>query len=439
MKSCSLNLAIPDMKLLEYLRSSKGVFHPRFHDLMDSRAVRMRNGQNSAVQSIHEEQSTIIHLTITGRCYAKCKGCINSAVTLAVEQQKNRLLAFQECDPERDSSIILDLTKSIDGNQVTICFYGGEPFLAIEKMENVRQILTRSSSPKHFRYMVYTNGELIEEGLHSHAELMESIWLYSVSIDGDEEQHNRIRGGTQLNRIIKNLEVLKNHKRGHVLFWSTLREEQSLFTCFQQFMRLHEEGLVDHFFWHWAETKEAFKDFAYYVRRYGEDLERIMESYVLNLSKGRFLPIAHINELVLYLATGRERGHSACAVELAKNYDILDGKVFACADLPAPLGSRSSSEGGLKETDLQSLVKYKDWLGCPECGVHPYCGGRCPVQALAGSPERTVQYCQLMRLHVGIVQERMQDIGSALDQTGTSLQEIYDGSAFLAKYTDVVP
>ena len=434
-----MDFVLPDMKLLQHLRNTRGVFHSRFFDLMDTRAVRMNSAQDSFSPSIREEQSTIIHLTVTGRCYAKCKGCINSAFTLDGEQQRQLLPALQECDPERDSAIILDLAKSIPGTQVTVCFYGGEPFLAIEKMDSVRKILSGSPSSNHFRYMVYTNGELIEEGLRTHLELMESMWLYSVSIDGDEDQHNRIRGGTQLTRIIRNLEALKNHRKGQVLFWSTLREEQSLLACFDQFLRLHQEGLVDHLFWHWAETKEAFNDFGSYVRHYGEDLERIMESYVLNLFAGRLLPIAHINELVLYLATGHERGHSACAVELARNYDILDGKVFACADLPSPLRSRSGSEGGLEESDLQGLVKYKDWLGCSECGVHPYCGGRCPVQALAGSPERTVQYCQLMRLHVGIVQERMGDIERALQQTGMSLQEIYDRSAFLAKYTDVVP
>ena len=61
------------------------------------------------------------------------------------------------------------------------------------------------------------------------------------------------------------------------------------------------------------------------------------------------------------------------------------------------------------------------------------------MQALSGSPERTLQICQLMRLHVGIVNERIDDISTALGENGISLQDLYDRSAYLARYTDVVP
>jgi uncharacterized protein len=440
MKKCSTRFDPANLKLLATLRQSPGVHHPKFKDLLDPSAVVMDKRHVSAPQEYTEEHSTIIHLTITGRCYAKCRGCINSAVTFGEEQLINRMLAFQECIPERDASIILNLTRQTREKQVTIAFYGGEPFLEAGKMEKVRKILRESPSDKSFRFMVYTNGELIEQAIESYPELVQSMWLYSVSIDGDEQQHNAIRSGTQLKRIIQNLTALKPRRLGQVLFWSTLREEQSLWRCFEQFLKLYQDGLVDHFFWHWAETKDAFNDFPRYIDRYGLELEKVMDEYVKRLSAGRLLPIAHLNELILYLATGRQRGHSACAVELAQNYDILDGRVFPCADLPAPLDlGQEREEGALKESDLANLVQYKDWLGCAQCGVHPYCGGRCPVQALAGSPERTVQYCQLMRLHVGIVQDRMDAISKGLDQANISFQSVYDRSAFLAKYTDVVP
>ena len=439
MKKCSLNFDAANLQLLAKLRQSRGVYHQKFQDLLNPAAVVMSNGSCNAAKGYAEEHSTIIHLTITARCYAKCQGCINSAVTFADYQLINRTSAFQECIPERDASIILNLTGQTPEKQVTICFYGGEPFLETGKMERVRKLLSESPSDKRFRFMVYTNGELLEQAIESHPQLVQSIWLYSVSIDGDEQQHNAIRSGTQLKRIIQNLTALKPHRRGQVLFWSTLREEQSLWRCFEQFLNLYQEGLVDHFFWHWTETKDAFNDFPAYIDRYGAELEKVLDEYLKQLSQGRLLPIAHLNELILYLAMGRERGHSACAVELAKNYDILNGQVFPCADLPAPLGLSRNGEIALNERDLQDLVQYKDWLGCNQCGVHPYCGGRCPVQALAGSAERTVQYCQLMRLHVGIVQGRMNAIIEGFEQAGISLQSIYDSSAFLAKYTDVVP
>jgi radical SAM protein with 4Fe4S-binding SPASM domain len=169
-------------------------------------------------------------------------------------------------------------------------------------------------------------------------------------------------------------------------------------------------------------------------------LEEVTERYVEKALQGEILPIAHLNELILYLITGKERGHTACGVELARNYDIMGGEIHACADLPPSVGGFIGSDGSdFNEPDFSRLVEYKDWLRCHECGVYPYCGGRCPVQALSGSPERTLQICQLMRLHVGIVRERIDDISTALDQSGMSLQDLYDSSAYLTRYTDVVP
>lgn len=421
--------------------SCRPVYHPRFGDLSLLDAVNISGKASLSDEIFKEEESLMIHLTVTGRCYAQCKGCVNSAITLGSNEPRSSLITFQESEPERDAAIIMDLARRCKDSLITVCFYGGEPFLAIEEMEKVWSLLSQSKIGDRFRYMVYTNGELLIDALNRYPEFMKEIWLTSISIDGDEEQHERVRQGTNFTEIIRNLKELSGRSKGHILHWSTLREEQSLLTCFEEFMRLYEEGLVNHFFWHWAENKEAFEDLQSYVQKYGQELEKVMDIYVERLSKGELLSIVHLNELILYLITGKERGHTACGVELAQNYDIVSGKVYACADLPSPssLGELKNGHLSLNEYDLNSLVSYKEWLGCQKCGVHPYCGGRCPVQFLAGTPERTHQYCQLMRLHVGIVQERIEEIATCLGKNRISFQEIYDRSAFLAKYTDVVP
>ena len=271
---------------------------------------------------------------------------------------------------------------------------------------------------------------------------MKEMWLYSFSIDGRIEQHQRVRPGTSLPKIHQNLSALRRFCRGTILLWSTLREEQMLLDCFEEFTELYREGLVDHFFWHWVETEEPFADLPAYLERYQADLQKVMDAYVKEVEKGRLLPISHISELVLYLISGRKRGSSACGVELAENYDIISGRVCACADLPPDLGIIETDRNGkfhVGEEELTSLVRYKDLLGCYKCGVNAYCGGRCPVQALTGSPERTLQYCQLMRLHVGTVKARIPEIESALKRRGITLQDVYDQSAFIARYTDVTP
>ena len=161
-------------------------------------------------------------------------------------------------------------------------------------------------------------------------------------------------------------------------------------------MRFYEEGIATHFFWHWAEDRAPFRNFIPFMNSYFIELEKIMDVYIHKLTQGTLLPIIHLNELILYLLTCRERGHTACGVEMAKNYDVVSGKVFPCADLPSCLSIGELDKKGhlnLKEFDLKTLVKYKEQLGCLRCGVHFYCGGRCPVQVIAGSWERTLQLC----------------------------------------------
>ncbi len=423
-------------------QSDSGVEYAGWGDLSRLDAVQKKGESLLSGDNLREDDSFMIHLTVTGRCYAQCKGCVNSAVTLGNDNPRNEVVTSQDAEPERDAFIINELAEQHPEQKITVCFYGGEPFLAQEKMAATWKILKESDKADRYMFMVYTSGEFFIEAMSAYPEFVKDLWLYSVSIDGDEEQHNRVRKGTQLGRIKDNLKELSSFYKGNILHWSTIREEQSLYNCFEEFMRMYQEGLVNHFFWHWAEDREPFQDFPNFVKIYGQDLEKIMDFYVKHISRGEILPVAHVNELILFLLTGKERGHTACAVELAKNYDIVSGKVYPCADLPSSHSVGELDKNGrlnIKEYDLTSLVEYKKQLGCFRCGVHFYCGGRCPVQVLAGSKERTLQYCQLMRLHVGIVQSRISDIFNGLQKNGITLQQIYDRSAFLTKYTDVVP
>lgn len=442
MNTPSLQNQVPNLSFLTRIRKNPGLTHPAFGDLARLDAVRMSRESPRPAVRFTEEDGMMIYLTVTGRCNAHCAGCINSAVTLGNDDPRNLLTTSRESEPERDAAIVVRLAEARPEQRITVCFYGGEPFMATEKMGRIRQILNHSAIGDRVRFMVNTNGELLDRQMDRYPDLMKAIWLYTVSIDGDETQHNRCRPGTHLNVIEANLKRLKAAADRPVLFWSTLREDQSLTACFQEFLKLYDTGEVHYFFWHWAESREPFDHFEDFAGRYGEELETLLDVYLDRLTKGELLPIIHLNELVIYLATGRERGHSACAVELARNFDIMGGQICACSDLPPEMSLGELDASGnldITDRDLNPLVAYKDWLGCTRCGVHPYCGGRCPVQALAGDPRRTLQYCQLMRLHVGIVQQRMTRIETELARHGIDLQAVHDHSAYLTKYTDVVP
>jgi len=149
-----------------------------------------------------------------------------------------------------------------------------------------------------------------------------------------------------------------------------------------------------------------------------------------------------LNELVLFLLTGKRRETTGCGVEVQRNLDLTGGKILACSDLGPEweIGYvEPSGRPHLVHQNYEKLVEYKQLLGCSQCGVHGYCGGRCPVEALHCQPKRLIEYCQLMRLHVGLVQRRITEIKKWIEQKGISLQEIYHRSVFYVQFTDVTP
>jgi len=422
--------------------SLQKIYHARLGDLSAHNAFIM-HGRDKEKFKYTELNPLYIHLSVTGRCQARCQGCINIAFTEEADDNIVRNKApFKDMDPVRDASCIANLVKENPGEAVTVCLYGGEPLLACDKILALIKNINKADLPNNLRYMLYTNGELLEKTVKTHPELLDSIWLYSVSIDGTRRQHESIRRGTNLARIHAGLAALKHIRQGHVLMWSTLRENQSLLDCFDEFTYLYDRNLVDQFFWHWVESNVPFVDLTGYAESYAKDLAQIMDIYVAKLKDGVLLPITHINELVLYLLSSKKRKSTACGVELARNYDIVDGRIHSCADLPEKYAIGTITADGIpqvNEKDLAALTNYKTDLGCKRCGVHNYCGGRCPVQAVTGSMERLKQYCQLMRLHVSIVNGYMDEILNALATQNISPQEIYDRSAFFVQFTDGTP
>ncbi len=415
--------------------------HPRLGDLTSPDCVRLP--AESTRDYPRERRPLFIHLTATLRCNARCQGCVNSEVTLASPTGDGSRTTNDDLVPERDAVAVAQLVARDRPEEVAVCIYGGEPLLVPDRVERVMREIRARVDNAPLRFMLYTNGHLIDQATARYCRLLEDVWLYSVSIDGRAGQHDRIRRGTRLDRIEDNLQLLRvRGYRNQVLMWSTLREGQSLADCFAEFLELRRRGLVDLWFWHWVETGDRFRDLEGAIARYQSDLREILDHYCAALASGRPLHIIHLDELLLYALTGHQRGSTACGVERATNYDIIGGTVRTCADLPPEHTIGTIAEDGsveLQERDLSSLVRYKDDLGCPSCGIHAYCGGRCPVQALTSGAERMVDYCQLLRVHVAVLLDFLPRLEEALRTSGITLQALYDRSAYYVQFTDVTP
>ena len=400
------------------------------------------NGDFTTGASFQDWSPYMMHLSVTGRCNARCAGCINGCITFRDDAEHKHLSKEFDLQPTRDAQAVSELLEKDNADQAVVCFYGGEPLLMPELIADTIERLEAKCPQTQMHYMLYTNGLLLNKTAVKFEKLLSKFWLVSVSIDGRTEQHNRIRTGADLQTIHDNLRTVRPLLGGAVLMWSTLRESQSLRDCFEEFLDLESHDLVTHWFWHWVEAEEPFENLESYCRQYEQELRHILDVYLERLATGRPLAIIHLDELILYLLTETQRGTTGCGVEENRNFDIVGGRILACADLGMEweLG-RVDAQGHphLENPDLMRLVDYKEHLGCYQCGVHAYCGGRCPVEAVISTPQRLVEYCQLMRLHVGVVLQYMPRISAQFQKQGITPQQLYDRSAKLAQFTDVTP
>ena len=346
------------------ITSTNCILHPSLGNLCDAAAISIPSSP-LVHGSFVEHRPYYVHLSVTGRCNARCAGCVNSDVTFR-NSDRSWLSPENDTNPIRDAKAIIRLLEQIGEKEIVVSFYGGEPLLLPEMIEQVISYLQSAGHPFQLKHMIYTNGQLLGRVIDRYPRLIPRIWLWSVSIDGTREQHNAIRLGTDLEIIHQSLTALKPVRTGTVLMWSTIREEQSLLDCFYEFLYLHKNGLADLFFWHWVETEQAFSDLHSYAKSYEQDLRVIMNAFVDRLAEDELLPIIHICELILYILTAKQRGSSACAVETARNFDIMGGKVHPCADLPPEYAIGyidATGEPYVNPTDLDSLVSYKEDLG----------------------------------------------------------------------------
>ena len=402
----------------------------------------------SSLPAYEETDEVMIHYTVTQECPFNCRGCINALT--AGRGNTGRLDFFPETsksqDLERDILGMARLIETSAKSTAVIVYYGGEPMLRLDRMNQIHQnlpgILGDSISLKH---MVITSGHYLEKAVKKYPDLLSGMWLTALSIDGNQEQHDAARRGTSLKKIRHQVESFNRVRQGEVLIWATIRPGMSLWDCFDSFMYFRERGEAEHFFWHCDEGDGMIPDLAGYLEGFRRDLERIMGIYVEHMSRGDLLSLIHVNDLLLYLFTRKRRGTTACAVEKMENFDIIgDGKVHACADLPETMSIGRISESGeiIFEEDakerLGKIVSYKDELGCGGCGVEPYCGGRCPVQANTGGIGRARQYCFMMREYVKTVKDYAGRITDLMVAEGITPEDLYR-SAHITKFADVTP
>ena len=296
-------------------------------------------------------------ITTTNRCNLNCKYCGN-------EPHPDL--------PVRPSWKIDELVKFIStDSSPTICFYGGEPLLHLDLIQEVMDRITAE------HYTLQTNGLLLHKLQSKYLQQFSSIL---VSIDGDKERTDYSRGKGTFDKVVSNIQDIQSRGfQGDLIARMTAHEGTDIFEDVlfllqdEQLNFKHVHWQLDVMFDEGINTR--WKDFPAWVSHYNIGISKLVRYWLEEMTlKGE------VKGIVPFIGTFRHILNDTttdlpCEAGLRSFAIRTDGKITFC---PLPPEYEFSVVGDLADSSPESVRNsLKVGNKCKECEVYGLCGGRC--------------------------------------------------------------
>ena len=358
------------------------------------------------------------YVTLTTNCNLQCKYCYEKCCNdIGVD------LGQLEIDYSVPSSISYDIAElkrfcERDPSS-TIVFYGGEPLLRIDLIE---QIMRNVNAGK---FMMQTNGLLLHKLSSSLLGKMDTIL---VSVDGGRELTDYYRGTGVYDRVIRNLKDLRAKGfTGEVIARMTVgretridQEVASLLSSETLFDSIHWQ--LDALFWQSDYDKGNF--FKWVEGEYNPRVRKLVSMWIDQMKRQgrvqRIYPLIGIMESLLLSEPARLR----CGAGWTMFNIQTDGNITPC---PVMAGMKDYYLGNIKDTNPDELSTRAVYVSkpCTNCSIYPVCGGRClyaNVTKLWGE-EGFALVCGTVRELVEALKLVVPEISSLISELKISLQD----------------
>ncbi len=308
------------------------------------------------------------HLILTDNCNLCCSYCRGKAFEcLEGEDEFGEI----DCALPVELNIDLDLLYSFLARdpEAALTFYGGEPLLRRDLIEEIMQHAPVS------RFLLHTNGVLLDR---LKSELVANLDTILVSIDGPKPLTDLHRGEGTYNRVISALSGLSAAGfKGELIGRMTVDEQTDIYAAVRGLAENTDYPFTS---LHWqldANYSHDFqnRDFVHWVESsYNPGISRLVEYWVSVMREQervlRWYPFLDTMEDLLLGRTSRLRCGSGYA-----NYTILtDGSIVPC---PVMIGMKQYYLGHIATTDPGSLKQVTIGGHCRDCSITGFCGGRC--------------------------------------------------------------
>jgi uncharacterized protein len=305
----------------------------------------------------------LFFLTLTQSCNLKCTYC-GSDTNEDIED-------FVAPHPV-DIVYPLDRLKNLAKDpELVICFYGGEPLMKIDVMEEVIFKILPDA-----KFCLQTNATLLDR---VSPRILEKLSTILVSIDGDAARTDACRGIGTTRRVLRNVQKAReNGYKGEIVARMTVADGSDIF---KDVSYLLDCGLFDTVYWQldvlWDSPKFArWGDFlGWRDESYLPGLTRLAERFLESMEEEhRILGIVPFIGLMGMIMSGKKAERVLCGSGAWAFNVTTGGIVTAC-----PIAPDEQVVSPLSEDFDPESVRDSSIIGgkCLSCEVVDQCGGRC--------------------------------------------------------------
>jgi uncharacterized protein len=326
-------------------------------------------------------------LMLAGGCNMGCSYCFEKDVPI---YQNPNLMTKKRADE------ILDwFFKHQEGKKAHVQLYGGEALLnwpvlkyVIEKMQS-----WASENDIEFTKYLITNGTLLNP--ERIAFLKAQGVTIQVSVDGDEETHNRFRvfksGKPTMDRIKPNIKELSRQKANFNLRAVLTRENRDPHEVIKGLRTLGAEKVsfevvatdnaqaqfTDE---DWDVFNEKYSDFVQSPYTMWQELPDEMQSMIIRICEG-------------------QRVFYGCGAGISEVTVAPDGSIYECQRIYRTPYSNIAQDKSPTELASTLLTMVDDRPICQDCWARYLCGGGCMHQSHVGhgKDDPLPQYCIMKR------------------------------------------
>jgi radical SAM protein with 4Fe4S-binding SPASM domain len=306
---------------------------------------------------------------VTQQCNLSCKHCF---------VKKNDVLR-NELSLSELESISLAIPRLI-----SLMLTGGEPFLR-DDLPEIIKIFDKNSHPRVIS--VITNGVLtdkIKRALDNlYASSVNTSIILSISIDGDEAVHNRLRGGKNVySELCNTMEMIKSHSiRNRILYGMNItlcKENENI--DYETYKKLLEGAKID-----FASVNLAREDI---MGEYKDlDIHKYQQLSEL-INKYNKIKLQSASPIIKYMHSVKEeyqaqvikdiyieRKNKGIICEAGRSIGVIDssGNIYPCELLDKKFGS-------IREADFSSIwnnpanrLFSDDFIRRKKCFCHHEC------------------------------------------------------------------